>query len=92
METIKNIDLYDRQWWRYPQNTECGKRCYHVKASQFARNGLSCLYMGLIVVRIRVKKSFQTKPFYLDWTSSIYESKQPMSTQYNGASEYKFTV
>ena len=28
---------------------KCGKRCYHVKVSQFARKAFSCLYMGVIV-------------------------------------------
>ena len=36
--------------WR----TECGKQCYHVKASQFAYKAFSCLHVGLIVVRINI--------------------------------------
>ena len=34
--------------------TEGGKRCHHVKANQFARKAFSCLYIGLIVVRINI--------------------------------------
>ena len=36
-------------------DTECGKQCYHVKASQFTRKALSCLYVGLVMVRINIK-------------------------------------
>ena len=32
--------------------TECCKRCYHVKSSQFARKAFSWLNMGLILVGI----------------------------------------
>ena len=35
--------------------TECGKRCYYINASQFSRKAFSCLYIGLIVVRINIK-------------------------------------
>ena len=41
------------------KRTECGKRCYHVKANQFARKAFSYLYMGLYMVRINAENKIK---------------------------------
>ena len=46
-----------KMYWveSWPCKAECDKQCYHFKPSQFARKVFSCLYMGLIVVRVNIK-------------------------------------
>ena len=36
----------------------------HIKVSQFARKALSCLYMGLIVVRMNIRNE-------MEWNKNI---------------------
>ena len=47
---------FEARRWPY----KCEMWWSHVKASQFARKAFSCLYMGLIVVRMNIRNEMKT--------------------------------